>query len=308
MSSSDRLHHIGGSDLGSVLNLPPYGCARRLWYEKRAVEPDYAERFNGALVRGTKLEDLIAEEYTAQTGRVVRRRGVVKGTAHESGHMDRHIVAFDERGPGVLECKTMGERVYRKAMKEGLPLSYQIQLQWYIGLSGWSWGSFAVLWPDGWQFQWFDVAFDPETFSMLRDEASKFWALVENGPAPEALPPSDKRCGRCPYRLSCQGMALIEGVDVSEAASIPELSPLLEEYVELRDIRDEAEEGMEAVKTKAAAIVGSAGTAETPGYRLVWKPVTSNRVDTNALKQKYPDVYKNVVKPSVSRPFKVYPA
>jgi predicted phage-related endonuclease len=39
-----------------------------------------------------------------------------------------------------------------------------------------------------------------------------------------------------------------------------------------------------------------------------YKPQVSQRVDTAALKGKYPDIYAAVVKPSVSRPFRVFPA
>ena len=71
----DRTRFIGGSDLGHIVNAPPYGCARKLWYQKRGVQPDYEIEFRGHLIRGTKLEPLIVEEYQARTGRKVRRTG-----------------------------------------------------------------------------------------------------------------------------------------------------------------------------------------------------------------------------------------
>ena len=36
-----RRRGIGGSDWVDVLGIPPYGCARELWYEKTGTEPDY---------------------------------------------------------------------------------------------------------------------------------------------------------------------------------------------------------------------------------------------------------------------------
>ncbi len=114
-----RTGFIGGSDLGSIVNAPPYGCARKLWYQKRAVEPDYEVPFRGHLLRGVKLEPLIVAEYVAKTGNKVRRRKASRGIAdHEMGAMDRvilgdavahlHLVRMDEDLVLVLRCLTTG--------------------------------------------------------------------------------------------------------------------------------------------------------------------------------------------------------
>ena len=58
---ADRLSGIGGSDVADVLSLEPWGCARRLYYEKRQVPPDYADESKEALFeRGHVLEPLVA--------------------------------------------------------------------------------------------------------------------------------------------------------------------------------------------------------------------------------------------------------
>ncbi|NBW16312.1 MAG: hypothetical protein EBR82_50860 [Caulobacteraceae bacterium] len=304
----DRTKFIGGSDIGAIVNAPPYGCARKLWYQKRGVEPDYEVPFRGHLVRGTKLEPLIVEEYETRTGRKVRRKKVVRGASHEAGAMDRMILG-DERGPGVLECKTANERAFRGFLREGLPLSYQLQIQWYMGLAGYRWGAFAVLEPSQWRFETFEVDADAAAFAMVREMAEEFWRMVQGEGEPQRLPVSDKRCGRCEYRHSCQGVALLDAVDVdANAETIPGLGSLAAEYLALRDVRDEAEEAMEALKADAAAMIGDAPGGVAPGYRISFKPQVSQRVDTVALKKQFPDIYAKVIKPSVSRPFRVFPA
>jgi predicted phage-related endonuclease len=305
----DRKQYIGGSDLGSVVNAPPYGCARKLWYQKRGIEPDYAIEFKGHLIRGTKLEPLIVEEYVAKTGKKVRRRESVKGeAAHEFGLVDR-IILNDLRGPGVLECKSANERNFRKFIKEGLPLAYRLQIQWYIGHAGYQWGAFAVLEPSNWRFETFEVDFDAEAFQMVREIVADFWEMVQGNGEPDRLPVSDKRCQSCEWRHSCQGVALLEAVDAADTGDeIPELANLAAEYLQLRDVRDEAEEAMESVKADAMNLLGDRAGATAPGFRLLCKPQTSMRVDSKALKAKHPDVYEAVVKPSVSRPFRVFPA
>ena len=305
----DRTKFIGGSDIGAIVNAPPYGCARKLWYKKRGVEPDYEVEFRGHLIRGTKLEPLIVEEYQERTGRKVRRTGSRFGEEDwQAGAMDRMIVG-DERGPGVLECKTANERAFRGFLREGLPLSYQLQIQWYMGLAGYRWGAFAVLEPSQWRFETFEVSFDPAAFAMVREMAEEFWAMVQGEGEPQRLPVSDKRCGACEYRHSCQGVALLDAVDVdADAETIPGLGSLAAEYLALREVRDDAEAAMETIKAEAAAMIGDLPGGVAPGYRVQYKPQVSQRVDTVALKKQFPDIYAKVIKPSVSRPFRVFPA
>lgn len=40
-------------------------------------------------------------------------------------------------------------------------------------------------------------------------------------------------------------------------------------------------------------------------YRVNWKLISSNRIDAKILKNSYPEIYKNVIKESVVRRFKV---
>jgi predicted phage-related endonuclease len=305
----DRTKHIGGSDIGSVVNAPPYGCARKLWYQKRGIEPDYAIEFKGHLIRGTKLEPLIVEEYTAKTGNTVRRRKTIQGEKdYEIGQPDR-IILNDPRGPGILETKSANERNFRKFQKEGLPLSYQLQIQWYMGHAGYKWGAFAILEPSNWRFDHFEVHFDASAFDLVREMVAQFWAMVQGEGEPDRLPVSDKRCQSCEWRHSCQGVALLESVDADDTdAEIPALADLAQEYLQLREVRDEAEDAMDSVKAEAMGLLGDRAGAMAPGFRVLCKPQTSMRVDSKALKAKFPDVYEAVVKPSVSRPFRVFPA
>jgi predicted phage-related endonuclease len=304
-----RTGFIGGSDLGSIVNAPPYGCARKLWYQKRAVEPDYDVPFRGHLLRGVKLEPLIVAEYVAKTGNKVRRRKASRGIAgHEMGAMDR-VILGDARGPGVLECKSANERAFREMQKSGIPLGYQLQIQWYMGLSEYRWGAFAILEPSNWRFETFEVDFDPAAFSLMREYVDRFWAMVQGDGEPDRLPASDSRCSKCEYRFSCQGEALLGSIDPdAEASEIPGIAALAAEYLSLRDVRDDAEAAMEQIKEESLRLLGDAASATAPGYRIVAKPQVSQRVDTNALKSKHPDVYQSVLKPSVSRPFRVLPA
>ena len=53
--AAERLTGLGGSDAASLLNIG-WGCRRRLWYEKRNVEPDYKREENAAMELGQVLD------------------------------------------------------------------------------------------------------------------------------------------------------------------------------------------------------------------------------------------------------------
>lgn len=274
--SQDRADFIGGSDLHHLLNEKPYGCERSLWYEKRGQVPDYPLTETGAMKRGIRLEDLVAKEVEALKGWKVRRRaGLRAGAEGEfAAHIDRHIVAFDKRGPGVLEIKTMGEWMFRKVKVEGLPTRMVMQIQWYIGWQDWQWGAFAIHWPDGWDTQIFEVTRDQAIIDGLRRLADAFWVKVERGAAPDKLAPGDSRCQRCAFRTHCQGDELIKLADAEDTGSIverPDLGGLVQHYLALKEVFGEAEAAVEDCKALLQQGMGELTAARVGGALVRYK-------------------------------------
>lgn len=54
-----------------------------------------------------------------------------------------------------------------------------------------------------------------------------------------------------------------------------------------------------------APILGDYNTAQCMGHTISWKPVTTERLDSKALKEAEPDLYSKYVKTSTSRRFSV---
>jgi predicted phage-related endonuclease len=52
-------------------------------------------------------------------------------------------------------------------------------------------------------------------------------------------------------------------------------------------------------------IMGDYDKASCMGHSISWKPVTSERLDTKALKEKEPDIYAKYAKSSTSRRFTI---
>ena len=293
---AERATGIGGSDAASLLNVG-YGCRRRLWMEKRGIEPDYPLE-SPILRRGKQLEALVAEEYAAQTGRKVHRSlPVDRHPVHEFLLVHRDGIIVDDGHPeiGTLEIKTMGQYAFARAKREGLPIDYVLQMNWALMVTQTSWGSFAIFHPDSWTLKWFDVERDEALRKSLFEEGIAFWGLVENGPAPERLDPADKRCASCQYRTECQGEALLtaakaEAVD-GEVPYDVELASLVREYRQAHEVAEEANDLLDSVKVRLKTALGDRQVVDTAGARLYFRAV---------------QVKEYKVKASVRRTLKVY--
>lgn len=283
---ADRQTGVGGSDAASVMN-QGYGCRRRLWYEKRGVAPDYPREELPIMRRGSKLEEIIRQEYREATGgRAVHLADVQRNRDYEFllVHPDGLILdglVFDEPNDqldlrtGVLEIKTMGEWMFRRAKREGLPIDYALQLQWALMVTGFSWGSFAIFHPDSWSLLWFDMERDAELCKVLLREGVAFWGLVENGPEPERLDAADRRCRDCGWRTQCQGERLLEAAKAEPVdGEVPydvSLAGLVKEYRQAAEIEAEATELLEGVKNRLKVALGDRQVVDTHGARIYFR-------------------------------------
>jgi len=312
---AERQLGIGGSDEHHVFSEPPYGCARRLWYDKRGVDQDYPEDETAVMQRGTRLEDLVAELYAERTGRTVERRGTIVSVEHPflRVNVDRVILnAPGQDGPGVLEVKTHNYWMFRLAKKRGLQTAHILQVQHALFVTGYRWASYAILHPDSWDLIHFDVERDDALIAQMVDAGAAFWRTVEHGPTPDALPEIDRRCQTCPWRKTCRGDALLAATHISReelAAPLEQdgsLAELLTDYREAKRMADDSAETLDAVEDALRERLGERQAVECEGTRIYYRPQIAQRVDAAGLRAKYPLVYQEVLKPSASRPLKVY--
>ena len=87
--------------------------------------------------------------------------------------------------------------------------------------------------------------------------------------------------------------------------SISELDMKVKELRELKRMADELAGEIEALQDgiKAHMTEQSTDTLTGDDYKITWKAVTSNRLDTTALKKELPDIAARYTKASVSRRF-----
>ena len=86
---------------------------------------------------------------------------------------------------------------------------------------------------------------------------------------------------------------------------INELEAKARELRQLQALIEEAQTEAEAIKDAIKAAMGDSETVQAGEYKITWKPVTSIRIDTRALKEALPDVAERFKKETTVRRFTV---
>lgn len=208
----DRSDYIGGSDWHELRQ----GCWRRLWLDKRhGAQPEQT----GAMERGHKLEQPIAEEYAARTRRQVRREPrLLRRGGHGfdrwcAAHIDRWAIDYSRphgQRMGVLEIKTVNPWRWRTIQREGIPEHWSDQIQWYLWVTERPWADLVICEPLDWQIDIRNFLPDAVRIQQLIERAQMFAKMLDSGSPPEPLLPTDQRCRRCRWRSECHPSELGE--------------------------------------------------------------------------------------------------
>lgn len=289
---------LGGSCWYHALQIEPTGCPRRLVYEKRGTEPDFPEgEPEGYLIRGHKLEALIAEEAEEALGFKLRRQTRLARAPWLPdwwiGNVDRMIV-----GGGVFEAKSKNPWLFRKLQRDGVPPGEIAQCQHYLALADRDECLYFCLEPVSWQAWHTTFRRDPNLIQQMLVAGERVWGAVTEGPLPDRpYNPGDRACRDCPFRWTCHGTALFTVGDseddgpaerrtlVSERAV-----ELMREGLELRDLTTEAEERLEAITVELKGIMREPRKVLIDGRPLSWITYSQKRFQTAAFRKSYPDL------------------
>lgn len=169
---AERRKYLGCSELGAVLGLDKWRTPLDVYNDKHGLVPAFEG--NQHTLRGQRLEHIAADLFAEMTGRKLRR--LSRDLIHPEynfirGHIDRLV-----EGENIAaEIKVVSLASYRKLQREGLPESYVLQLQGYIGLGGYKSGIFIIFCPDQFDLISFDLAFDETIYNAAIEAAAKFW-------------------------------------------------------------------------------------------------------------------------------------
>ena len=87
--------------------------------------------------------------------------------------------------------------------------------------------------------------------------------------------------------------------------STQEMVAKIQELQELKRLKEELDQAIEAAQDEIKAAMGDNEMATYGQYKVTYKVVTQNRLDSTALKRELPEVAARYSKQVVTRPLKV---
>ena len=87
--------------------------------------------------------------------------------------------------------------------------------------------------------------------------------------------------------------------------SIAELSSKARELMELRRMQEELTAEIESIQDAIKAAMGEQETITAGAFKITYKPVTSSRIDTTALKKALPEIAAQYTKTTTTRRFTI---
>lgn len=279
---------IGSSEVGTILGVNPYETPYQLWLRKTGRVP-HIEQENFLMKMGHLLEDAISQLYAEKANAVI-----VKSSAKEFVVVDKERpfmrVSPDRyaypigakktaENRSIVECKS----TQRKVTYDDIPKSWYCQLAYQMGICRINQGALAWL-ISGREFDFRTFVHNPEFFSWIAEEVTRFWTDCLIGDQEPPLASVDDLLIKYPKHVSGKSI---------EAS--PELLAKWQEYKEadaevkrLTKIKDEASEAIKLALADAESLV-----SPTDARTLVtWKASKDGtKFDSKRFEAENPDLY-----------------
>ena len=286
-----RLNGIGGSEASTILGINPWQSRLELYYKKVNRKVDLSSADNIRFKLGHVLEPFIAEEYTKKTGRIltIREQKTHPKYPFINGNVDREIIQSERKEPGILEIKTKGAFIDWHG--EDIPPYYMTQIQQYLAVYGYTWGSFAVLDFNKFEVTITDIERDEILINKIIEEETKFWNLVQNKTPPE--PESTKSCEDFLKECFNQSESITIDLRNNEQATIlaDTLKEIKIEYKNLEKTELECKTYFMNLMKEADRVIGN-------DYTITWKnDKDSTKFNVDKFQSENPEIYKKYLEP-----------
>lgn len=299
MSYEDWLEHrklgIGGSDASVVCGINRYKSAVELWMDKTGQLP-YQEAGEAAYW-GTQLEPFVRAEFTKRTGiEVTHKNELLQSEEHPFmlANLDG-VCEVPDVGTCIFEAKTAS--AYKSGeWEDSIPDEYQLQIQHYMAVTGYT-GTYIAVLIGGNSFRWKFVERDEELISMLIELEADFWDYVRL----RTPPPLDGSNASAKF--------LAERFPISNPKSQIKLPSsaidLITKYDAACEQLKAANERKQYAKNLLKEMMGNNEIGTVWDRIVTWKSVTQERFDSKTLKAEHPALYKKYANKTSYRRFSI---
>jgi len=294
----ERQNYVGGSQISAILGESDYSTPLQVWMKKKGiVEPEPSSPITDF---GHVFEPVMSEYFEDITGLKTRR--VNKPFINDKhdflrANIDRMILNNGENvnGTGVLELKTTNSHRL-KALDYQYPNEWEYQIQWYLGLTGYSYTYLFIYERDTCEFyEPIYIERNDELIEELQRRVTQWWQVHMIG---------DKR----PDPINEEDL-LILYPDSSDGKVVEASQSAQKLYQQLKKVRQEKSELKEQeteLKNLLKEELGEAERLVYGGKTLVsWASYSRKRLDSTTLREEQPEVYANYQTESSYRRFSV---
>lgn len=294
-----RRNGIGGSDASAILGVNPYSSPLKVYMDK--IGKGGEEETNEAMRQGTDLEQYVADrfvEFMVAQGTPKKVRKCNKILRHPDypwmlANIDREVLKEN----AGLECKTTSPYSKFKFEEGEINPHYYWQCVHYMAVTGadrW-YVSIVVL---GKSHHVFCIERDEDAIATLIEAERAFWEEHVEPKVPP-LPTGSEADGEA---LN----ALYPAAEVEDAAmDLGGLDDLLNLRGMKVEQRDALQKEIDDIDQQIKAEMGTFERGVSGHWTVRWSNTESRRVDTKALKAKYPQVAEECVKVTKGRRYTI---
>ena len=285
---------IGGSDASCIAGLNPWKSAIQLYMDKKEEDPQEVKSLRMEL--GNRLEGLVAELFTEETGLKVRNvNGILKNDKYPYAlaNIDRAIVGEK----AFLECKTTNSYAL-KEWEEGVPAHYEIQCLHYMAITGATHCYIAALIGNS-DFIWHKIERDEETIDYLMQIEKDFW---ENNILKDTVPMPDGSDAYSEYLKKKYDKSNGQVIELHLLENGPDKLSRYDEIVS--DIKA-LESEKKLIEQEIQFHMEDFEVATVGDRKITWKTSNRNTIDSKKLKSEMPEIAQQYMKTSTSRTFRV---
>ena len=284
---------IGGSEAGSVIGLNPYKGAYTLWAEKTGKIPEFEGNLTTEV--GSYLEAFVADLFTRETGKQVRRKNrILVNDKYPFAFADVDRMVVGEKA--LLEIKTTNSiPTIKRIRNKEYPEQWYAQMTHYLAVSGLEKAYLAVL-IECRDFKIFELDRDEAEISALMGEEDKFWSMVQTN----TPPPADG------LKSTSDTLSALYPESSTDNVNLYSYQTELARYMELSEQIKNLEAAKEEAANKVKAFLGEAGKGESDRYKVSWTSSERRSFDSKRFAKENPDIdMDSYYKTSTYRTFKV---
>lgn len=294
-----RKSGLGGSDMGAIMGLSKYRTALDVYNDKISNDIDLTP--NDILDLSSYLEDYTAKKFADLKNYTVKRYNAElthRQYGYLKGNIDRRIIPYSgSPDMGILECKALSTYNFRRVEMYGIPDEYMIQLQFYFAISNYkyNWGYFAILNRDNGKILVFRVMADRELGKVIIEAGKNFW---ENHIVTQTPPVQENE-------QKAISMPKIDG-KITDMSDNTKLNELINRYKEYNELKTQAEDLVDEVKTEIAEITKNNSAVECNHVKIYNITSTRNTFDSTKFKKDNPAEYEKYIKQTVTNSMRIF--